>query len=118
MKVGDLCSTKVYHRLKEVYDKGEPMPQLVNQLTDKVELEPLGVWGDSLEQSKVLVERVVVYWSRVCKRPETRYSATEREALAAKEALVKFMPFIEGEELLLVTDHSALQWARTLENYN
>lgn len=43
---------------------------------------------------------------------------TEREALAAKEGLVKFQPFIEGEDILLVTDHSALQWARTYENAN
>jgi hypothetical protein len=54
----------------------------------------------------------------MCKGPETRYSATEREALVAKEALVRFTPFIEGEKLLLVTNHAALQWARTFENYN
>jgi hypothetical protein len=42
----------------------------------------------------------------------------EREALAAKEGLVKFQPFIEGEKILLITDHSALQWARTYENSN
>lgn len=42
----------------------------------------------------------------------------EREALAAKEGLVKFQPFIEGEEILLVTDHSALQWACTYKNAN
>jgi hypothetical protein len=52
------------------------------------------------------------------KSAETRYSTTEREALAAKEGLVKFQPFIEGEDILLVTDHSALQWARTYENAN
>ena len=49
---------------------------------------------------------------------ERNYSITEREALAAKEALIKFQPFTEGEEILLVTDHSALQWARTYENTN
>ena len=49
---------------------------------------------------------------------ETRYSATEREALAAKESLVHFQPFIEGERILLVTDHSALTWAKTYENAN
>jgi hypothetical protein len=49
---------------------------------------------------------------------ETRYSATEREALAAKESLIRFQPFIEGERILLVTDHSALTWAKTYENTN
>lgn len=64
------------------------------------------------------VERVIGYWSRLFKSAETRYSTTEREALAAKEGLVKFQPFIEGEDILLITDHSALQWARTYENAN
>jgi len=41
-----------------------------------------------------------------------------REALAAKEGLVKFQPYIEGEKILLIMDHSALQWARTYENTN
>lgn len=61
---------------------------------------------------------MIGYWSRSFKGAETRYSATEREALAAKEGLVHFQPFIEGECMLLVTDHSALQWARTYENSN
>ena len=38
--------------------------------------------------------------------------------LAAKESLVHFQPFIEGEKVLLVTDHSALTWAKTYENAN
>jgi hypothetical protein len=52
------------------------------------------------------------------KPAEKNYSATEREALGAKEALVKFQPFIEGERIILVTDHAALQWARVYENAN
>ena len=59
-----------------------------------------------------------MYWSRVLAPAETRYSATEREALAAKESLVRFQPFIEGERILLVTDHSALTWVKTYENMN
>ena len=43
---------------------------------------------------------------------------TEREALRAKEALVKFQPFIKGETVILITDHAALQWARVYENTN
>jgi hypothetical protein len=64
------------------------------------------------------VEQVIAYWSHTFKGPETRYSATEREALGAKEGLVKFQPFIEGKQILLVTDHAALQWARTYKNTN
>jgi hypothetical protein len=75
-------------------------------------------WGLTLDETTVHVERVIGYWLRLFKGAETRYSATEREALAAKEGLVRFQPFIEGEHMLLVTDHSALQWARMYENSN
>ena len=75
-------------------------------------------WAPNFEDSIVHVERVIAYWSRLFKNAETRYSTTKRKALAAKEGLVKFQPFIEGENILLVTDHSALQWARTYENAN
>ena len=94
------------------------MPRLVNRLGAEEGTKFQSNWGETLDQSEVLVERVIAYWSRVCKGPETRYSATEREALAAKEALIKFTPFIEGENITLVTDHATLQWARTFENYN
>jgi hypothetical protein len=43
---------------------------------------------------------------------------TEQEALAVKESLVCFQPFIEGERILLVTDHLALTWAKTYKNTN
>jgi hypothetical protein len=75
-------------------------------------------WGASLDEMTVYIERVIGYWSHSFKGAELHYSTTEREALAAKEGLVKFQPFIEGERVLLVTDHSALQWARTYENSN
>jgi hypothetical protein len=32
--------------------------------------------------------------------------------------LVKYQLFIEGEQVVLVTDHAALQWARVYENVN
>jgi hypothetical protein len=75
-------------------------------------------WNEKWEDTLIPVERVIGYWSRVLAPAETRYSATEREALAAKESLVHFQPFIEGERVLLVTDHSALTWAKTYENTN
>jgi len=68
-------------------------------------------WATSFDETVVHIERVIGYWSRLFKSAETRYSTTEREALPAKEGLVKFQLFIEGEDILLITDHSALQWA-------
>ena len=71
-----------------------------------------------MDETIMHVEHVIAYWSRTFKSAERNYSATEREALAAKEALVKFQPFIEGESITLITDHAALVWARVYENAN
>ena len=119
LKVKDLHGTRLYERLRKAYETGEPVPKIPISLSssladDKAHQE----WGATLDDTVVYVERVIGYWSRSFKPAETRYSATEREALAAKEGLVKFQPFIEGEKILLVTDHAALQWARTYENAN
>ena len=117
--IGDLKGTKAYPRLRKQYDAGLPPLKLTTTMSAKIADSPnTDTWGDSFDSTIVHVERVIAYWSRTFKSAETRYSTTEREALAAKEGLVKFQPFIEGEKILLVTDHSALQWARTYENSN
>ena len=119
IKVKDLEGTRTYTRLRKQYDAGLPPPKLTTTLSAKIVDSPTDdKWGDTFDSSVVHVERVIAYWSRTFKSAEGRYSTTEREALAAKEGLVKFQPFIEGERILLVTDHSALQWARTYENSN
>ena len=119
IKVKDLKGTRTYDRLKKAFDSGLLPPKLMTTLSSKFNDSPTDdQWGITFEETIVHVERVVSYWSRTFKGAETRYSTTEREALAAKEGLVKFQPFIEGEKVLLVTDHLALQWARTYENSN
>lgn len=119
INVADLKGTKAYEKLQLAYEKGEPVPKLVTKLSTRIkDHEVDDKWGASLDSSSVHVERVLVYWSRTLKSAETRYSATEREALGAKEGLVKFQPYIEGEQILLITDHAALQWAKTYENAN
>jgi hypothetical protein len=119
IRIGDLAGTKVYERLRKAKEAGVQPPRLTIALSAKVsDSDHLDAWGSTLDSSLVHVERVIAYWSRSFKSAETRYSATEREALAAKEGLVKFQPFIEGEKILLVTDHAALQWAKTYENTN
>src|ERR1700738_1286118 len=75
-------------------------------------------WGPSFNETEGHVEDVIAYWSCTFKDAELRYSMTEHEALGTKEGLVKFQPFIEGEQILLVTDHAALQWACTYKNAN
>jgi hypothetical protein len=119
IKVGDLKGTRAYDRLKKAFEAGEDPPKLVVSLSQKIkDAEVTDHWARTLDESTIHMERVIAYWSRSFKGPETRYSATEREALGAKEGLVKSLPFIEGEEIILVTDHAALQWAKTYENTN
>ncbi len=75
-------------------------------------------WAPEFEDTIVHVEHVVCYWSCVLKSAERNYSPTEREALALKEALIKFQPYIEGEQILTITDHTALTWSHTFQNVN
>ena len=120
-RVLDLKGTKAYDRIAKAHASGEAPPRLVARLshkTDDTKSDDQRGWGATLDESWVPVERVIAYWSRMCKPAERNYSATEREALAAKEGLVHFLPFIEGERVTLITDHAALQWARTFENAN
>lgn len=117
--VKDLCGTKIYDRLKCAYDSKEGIPQLVTNLhKDIMDVPPAGNWGETFESTTVHVERVIAYWSRVLKSAERNYSPTEREALALKEALIKFQPFLEGEKILAITDHAALTWSKTFQNVN
>jgi hypothetical protein len=114
-----LKGTRAYEKLRKAFKEGSPPPNLVTKLSSKLDdSKQAQEWGPTLDDTTVYIEQVIGYWSWTFKGAETRYSTTEREALAAKEGLVKFQPFIEGEKVLLVTDHSALQWARTYENSN
>ena len=119
IRVGDLKGTRTYARLRKAFENGLPPPRLVPGLSTKYKDHEFDdVWAAEFDETIVHVERVIAYWSRLFKNAETRYSTTKREVLAAKEGLVKYQPFIEGETILLITDHSALQWARTYENAN
>jgi len=117
--IKDLKGTRTHKKLHEAYKKKEKVPELVARLSkEHDDRRPTPEWNDNWEDTRIPAERVVAYWSRVLAPAETRYSATEREALAAKESLIRFQPFIEGEKVLLVTDHSALTWAKTYEKAN
>ena len=119
IKVGDLKGTKVYERLERAFRKGEPIPNLITNLDKEgSDMPPTGEWGADLDGTVVHVERVVAYWSRVLQAAERNYSPTEREALALKEGLIKFQPYLEGEKILAITDHAVLTWSKTFQNVN
>jgi hypothetical protein len=112
--VEDLKGTRAYKRILEAYKRNNLIPELTVQLSKEHDnRRPIPNWNANWEETMIPVKQVVAYWSRILASAETCYSATEREALAAKESLVCFQPFIEGEKILLVTDHAALTWAKT-----
>ena len=119
IRVKDLRGMKTYVRLRDAFDSKKPLPSLVTTIKEEALQIPLSLtWAKNFEETEVWIKRVIVYWSRLFKQAEKNYTITEKEALALKEALVKFQPVIEGEEIIAITDHSALTWSRTYQNIN
>ena len=119
--IRDLKGTKLYNFLKKEYDQGKPVPRLIIPASKQKD-DVIGgdiTWDkQDFENTTVHVERVIAYWSRILKSAEQNYSATEREALALKDALVKFHVYLEGAQFLAITDHATLQWSKTYHNVN
>ena len=77
IEVGDLRGTRAYDQLKEAFEEGEPVPRLVMKLGKTEETESNASWGDSLDKSVVLVERVIAYWSHSLFRHRERSPSRE-----------------------------------------
>ena len=119
IKIRELRGTKMYELLERAFKAKEPIPDLVMHLVKQnSDVPQQGEWDKDFENTTVYVERVVAYWSRVLQSAERNYSPTEREALALKEGLIKFQPYLEGEKIFAITDHAALTWSRTFQNVN
>ena len=84
--------------------KEDPTRALVIQ-TDASKEGLAGILGQLDGTGK---SRPIYFSSRACTDAESRYSATELEALALKVAVHKFAPFIMGLKTIVETDHSAL----------
>lgn len=72
--------------------------------------------GAVLLQGEKESERTIEYASRLLLPAERNYSTTEREALAVVWAVQKFRGYIEGSEVLILTDHQPLKWLFSLKS--
>ena len=66
--------------------------------------------GMILAQVQDSTERVIAYAGKRLSPNEKNYSTTEIEALAVIEGLKHFDPYLRGNHVTIVTDHSALVW--------
>jgi transposase InsO family protein len=118
LQIQDLKGTKLYAKLRSAFDQNQPVPPTVATLSKDELIPPPGPWSSDFDSTIIHVERVIAYWSRTLKPAERNYSPTEREALALRDGLIKFQPYIEGEKITAITDHAALIWSRTFQNVN
>lgn len=119
IKIRDLQGTKIYTRLKNTFDNRKPIPSLVTQIKEEQSHIPTSLtWAKEFGDTEIWIKRVICYWSRLFKQAEKNYTVTEKEALALKEALVKFLLIIQGEQIITITDHSALTWSCTYQSVN
>ena len=117
--IKDLKGTSLYTRLQSAYNKGLPVPQITPTISRTIKDVPENKsWSANFEDTEVHIERVIAYWSRSLKSAERNYSPTEREAMALKDGLIRFQPYIEGEKVIAITDHAALIWSKTFQNVN
>lgn len=72
--------------------------------------------GAVLVQGEKEEEHIIEYASRLLLVAEKNYSTTEREALAVVWAVQKFRGYIEGSEVLVLTDHQPLKWLFSLKS--
>jgi len=63
-------------------------------------------------------ERVVSYFSRATRKEERKWGTGELEVLALIATLEHFHHFVEGQRLLLETDHKNITWLGSMKNFS
>lgn len=61
-------------------------------------------------------ERPIEYASRLLNAAERNYSTTEREALAVVWAVERFRPYLDGQPVIIGSDHQPLRWLLSLKS--
>ncbi|QRW01035.1 Retrovirus-related Pol polyprotein from transposon [Ceratobasidium sp. AG-Ba] len=121
IKVKDLTGTCAFERLEKAYKAKQPIPKLGTPVPNDEHVVAGGdkEWNTTnWLDTQVPIERVCAFWSRILRKEERNYSATERKGLALKEALVKWQGLLEGAKFVAFTDHSALIFIGRNESVN
>lgn len=115
-EIGWFKGTQVFDVFEKAHDAGQPIPKVVRPLPKDTHVVAGGNedWNNK-DWLKTIVpmERTCAYWSRILRKEERNYSATEREGLALKETLIKFQAILEGAEITAILDHYALAFINT-----
>ncbi|KAG8710817.1 hypothetical protein FRC09_020926 [Ceratobasidium sp. 395] len=115
IKIKDMQGAKAFELLKKAYNNSKNIPCLCTPVPSDAHVMTGGdsTWNqqDWLE-TIIPVEQVIAYWSRILKKEQRNYSATERKALALKEALIKYQPYLEGTNFVAFVDHGALTFVQ------
>ena len=61
-------------------------------------------------------EHVIAYGGRELSHAETRYSTTEREALAVVDGIKRYQPYLSGKKFYVHTDHGSLSWLMSVKD--
>ncbi|XP_065365361.1 uncharacterized protein LOC135958385 [Calliphora vicina] len=69
-----------------------------------------GIGAVLVQLDKEGCEKPIAYMSKKLNTAQRNYSVTERECLAAVEAIQKFRCYLELQEFEVITDHSSLVW--------
>lgn len=89
-------------------------PDFTKPFTIQVDASTVGL-GSVLTQVIDEQERVIAYASRTITDAERNYTTTELECLGVIWSIEKFRGYVEGTHFEVITDHSSLQWLKTLK---
>ena len=75
----------------------------------------MGIGAVLTQLNKSNVEQPLAYYNRLLSKPKRKYAGTHKEMLALVNSFRHFRCYLIGKKFKVHTDHSALQWLRTLK---